>query len=430
MKFLIFDYICSIFNALFFAKYFSHKTNKDISTNTLFKTLILKFIITFFSSSYFITMFLNWILDLLLIYLLIDKNAKNVILYLLKYKFTHYMIFSIFFIIHTIILSDYKIALVSNYYYKYKNIIGNSLAYTFFTMYINSKKLTFNNRKYKYYFNTIIVISLFTLSYVTLYICKNVAPDNFIIPLIFTAIYILIAVMITMYDRFILILKENAQTKIALEKAMLEADYAKNIDLKLKELLSIRHDIKNHLNIIDGMLKHDGIEKVHHYIQKIQDDFSETYIIATPCNTISNILNYKYQICLSQKINFEYEGNFSKVYIDDYRLITILGNLIDNAITATSKLNELSRSIKISIIQIRNCLDITVINTHSENIKTFGNDFLSTKENHFTELGISFHGIGLKNVRSATKKLNGELDINYTDNLFCVSVTLPNYSKN
>lgn len=297
-------------------------------------------------------------------------------------------------------------------------------------MYINSKKLTFNNRKYKYYFNTIIVIPLFTLSYVTLYICKNVAPDNFIIPLIFTAIYLLIAVMITMYDRFILILKENAQTKIALEKAMLEADYAKNIDLKLKELLSIRHDIKNHLNIIDGMLKHDGIEKVHHYIQKIQDDFSETYIIATPCNTISNILNYKYQICLSQKINFEYEGNFSKVYIDDYRLITILGNLIDNAITATSKLNELSRSIKISIIQIRNCLDITVINTHSENIKTFGNDFLSTKENHFTELGISFHGIGLKNVRSATKKLNGELDINYTDNLFCVSVTLPNYSKN
>lgn len=429
MKYILFDYICNIFNLLFFLKYYAHKTGKKIHKHILLSIFILNFIFTIFSISSFICVILNLILDFLL-FLYFDKNIKNVIAYILKYEFLYYFSFAFLFIFHTLTLWDYKMALYSNYYYEYKNILCYSLIYILYTMYINSKKLTFNNRKYKYYFNTIIVISLFTLSYVTLYICKNVAPDNFIIPLIFTAIYILIAVMITMYDRFILILKENAQTKIALEKAMLEADYAKNIDLKLKELLSIRHDIKNHLNIIDGMLKHDGIEKVHHYIQKIQDDFSETYIIATPCNTISNILNYKYQICLSQKINFEYEGNFSKVYIDDYRLITILGNLIDNAITATSKLNELSRSIKISIIQIRNCLDITVINTHSENIKTFGNDFLSTKENHFTELGISFHGIGLKNVRSATKKLNGELDINYTDNLFCVSVTLPNYSKN
>ncbi|MBQ3665292.1 MAG: sensor histidine kinase [Lachnospiraceae bacterium] len=235
--------------------------------------------------------------------------------------------------------------------------------------------------------------------------------------------------MISMYDHFIRILNENAQTKIALEKATMEADYAQNIDIKLKELLSIRHDIKNHLYTIDGMIKNNDLQKVHDYIHNIQNDFEDTYIIATPSGTISNILNYKYHICLNKRIRFEYEGNFSQIYVDDYRLITILGNLIDNAITATAKLDELSRLITVSINQIKSYLDITITNTHKEQLRTLGNEFLSTKENSTIEGLSMFHGIGLKNVRSTTELLNGELDIQYTNELFCVSVMIPNYSK-
>ncbi len=427
MDLFIFDYICNIFNLLFFLKYFSNIYSKKIIYNYFLIILSINFIFSLVSSSH-INIFWHYVLELLLIYSLFEKRFLKLIIVFLKYELLILLQYTLLFIFHSLILWDFKITISSNYYYEYKNVICYSLIYILYILYTNSQKLN-NNRKYKYYFNTIIIISLFTLSYVTLYICKNIATDNFIITLLFTAIYILIAIMITMYDRFILILNENAQAKISLEKAMLEEDYAQNIDLKLKELLSIRHDIKNHLNTIDGMLKDNAPNNARNYIHKIQNDFADTYIIATPCNTISNILNYKYQICLNKNIKFEYEGNFTQIYIDDYKLITILGNLIDNAITATTKLDELSRSIRLSITQIKSYLDITITNTHKENIKTLGNDFLSTKENHLYELTSMFHGIGLKNVRAITKRLNGELDIHYTDDTFFVSVMIPNYFK-
>lgn len=428
MRYYIWDFTCNILEYLFLYKYLSNNTTTKNSHIMLIYAMIMNIFYPFLPTTFTFTI-LFIISEFIFTFLFFQNSLSKNIMLFIKYQLIKYTGYILLFIFHSIILWDFNAFIHLSYYLEYKDVICYSLIYTLYTLYINSKKINFYDPKYKYYFNTIIIVSLFTLSYVTLYICKNIAPDNFIIPLLFTAIYILIAIMISMYDHFIRILNENAQTKIALEKATMEADYAQNIDIKLKELLSIRHDIKNHLYTIDGMIKNNDLQKVHDYIHNIQNDFEDTYIIATPSGTISNILNYKYHICLNKRIRFEYEGNFSQIYVDDYRLITILGNLIDNAITATAKLDELSRLITVSINQIKSYLDITITNTHKEQLRTLGNEFLSTKENSTIEGLSMFHGIGLKNVRSTTELLNGELDIQYTNELFCVSVMIPNYSK-
>lgn len=266
------------------------------------------------------------------------------------------------------------------------------------------------------------IITLLILSSTTLYICKNDTNNNIILPLFFSAIYVLIAVYITLYDKFIALLAENALTKIQLEKSRLEQQYSYQLEEKLKLLHSIRHDIKNHLIIIDGYAVNGNNSKIHNYIQNISNDFTTTYLIDTPSDTISSLLNAKYQECLRRNIDFKFKFDFNRVHIEDYYIITILGNLFDNAITAASKLPKDTGYINLSVFQVASYLEIHMENNHQEQIKTMGNDFVSTKKEETI-----FHGIGIKNARYATETLNGQMDIDYTDNTFTVSVMIPNY---
>lgn len=426
MNYFVFDFICNMFVYLFLIKYFAFHTHKHITLQMILSMIAISMSFSVFHTNLFIVILFFLCEFLFILFFFFDSFIKSFTTFI-KYEFTKYMSFIVLYFVHSIILFDYNITINFNYYFEYKDIICNSLILIFYTMYTNTKKINILNRKHEYYFNSIIIISLLILSYVTLYICKNISPDNYVFPLLFTIIYILIAICVNLYDRFIVILNENIESKISSEKAKMEADYSENIDSKLKELHSIRHDIKNHLIIIDGYIKLHDIDNAHKYIQNIHDSFEDTYIVDTPCSSINNILNAKYQLCLNNGIKFNFYYNFSNITIDDYSLITILGNLLDNAITATAKLDANKRVIDISIKQIASYLEICIENQHKEHIRKLGNDFISTKEKDAKNEISSFHGIGLKNIRLTTNRLNGHLQIDYTDTAFSVSVILPNY---
>lgn len=422
----ILTFICNIFGYLFLAKYFLNITHRNYTANIIIILLVASFTVSLLPTSP-ITVLLFFLINLMLTYHFFLKSFLLTLKSYIQFLLLKYSLYIVLFLIHTIIFSDINTLIVSNYYILYKNTISNSLIFIFYTLYLTSKKLGSLKRFYKYIFNAIITLSLLMLSYITLYICKNIVPDSFTMPLLFTTIYIFIAIFIIIYDRYVILLNENIQFKISMERARLEADYADSLDAKLKELHSIRHDIKNHLIIIDGYLNLGECDNARKYIAKIQNDFSDTYIIDTPCSSISNILNAKYQLCLKKEITFQFSSYFSNILVDDYLLITILGNLMDNAIEASEKLEKELRIIELSISQLDSYLDICIKNNHREVIIKSGQDFVSTKKESGTADNRLFHGIGLKNVRKTVEKLNGHINIEYTDTTFAVSALIPNY---
>ena len=427
MKHFLFDYICNTFIYMFMLKYMAAQRNKKPS---------IVMIPYYFISSSIIALFYNFNIFVIVLFLLSElfftirffyTTFCDTVMLFIKYELFKHILYSTMFIFHSMILLDFNTSLNSEFYIEYKDIISNSLIFIYYTLYLTSKKLGSLKRFYKYIFNAIITLSLLMLSYITLYICKNIVPDSFTMPLLFTTIYIFIAIFIIIYDRYVILLNENIQFKISMERTRLEADYADSLDAKLKELHSIRHDIKNHLIIIDGYLNLGECDNARKYIAKIQNDFSDTYIIDTPCSSISNILNAKYQLCLKKEITFQFSSYFSNILVDDYLLITILGNLMDNAIEASEKLEKELRIIELSISQLDSYLDICIKNNHREVIIKSGQDFVSTKKESGTADNRLFHGIGLKNVRKTVEKLNGHINIEYTDTTFAVSALIPNY---
>ena len=126
-------------------------------------------------------------------------------------------------------------------------------------------------------------------------------------------------------------------------------------------------------------------------------------------------------------IDTEVIPDLSNLNIKMYELTRILGILLDNAIEACQKLPENERWIQVSIV--RNFLPnnqigsvyISVLNP-SAPVKIVNQNIATTKPN------ASFHGFGLRNVKTILEKYGAEYDMAYENGMFAFSLDWPDRS--
>ena len=345
-------------------------------------------------------------------------NIKKSLFIFIKYRIYSYTSIIIVFFCHSIVFNDWD-TFTSAIYEQYKSAIVFFLAYVFYVLYKNFRKSRNFRSPYHIYF-TLIVLGICLLhSYFTLYICRK-EPESQTLPVLFSTLIILIILCISLYDKFLIITEDAARYKIQAEVNRMQKDYALQTEEALKELHSIRHDIKNHLIIIDGYAEQNNFGKIHKYIRKINRRFTDVPLIESPCVLVSAILNEKSMLAQQKNITCEITCAFPYLEADDFAITTILGNLLDNALTAAAKCSK--GWIRVSLCQADTLLLITVDNSHQETICEKDGVFTSTK----TEQA-HLHGIGIKNVERAVKQLNGKIEISHSEDTFHVKISLPNY---
>lgn len=359
------------------------------------------------------------LLDILFLIKLIYPHIKKALVIFVKYILFTYLFLTLILFAHSYILRDADTLSLSPTYQTYKSLTACFLLYIFYVLYTNTQKMKDFHTHYQLYFNLIIFCISLMLSYVTLYICRD-NSTAYVLPAIFSTISLLIVACISLYDKFLALVAENTRHKIQSEIRRMEQEYSMQIEANLKELHSIRHDMKNHLIIIDGYAAQQNYEKIHDYIRKITGSFQSEPLFDTPSSTVSALLNEKYHTAKRNNIDCRIQTDFPYIHIDDFSIITILGNLFDNAITAASKCEN--GWIHVDLYQSDSYLELEMQNNHVENIKEKNGEFSSTKE--YKNL---LHGIGIKNVRKAANALNGQITITYTDEIFKVHLLIPNY---
>lgn len=321
---------------------------------------------------------------------------------------------------HTLFTWDFLQVLDNPYYSSCKETICLVHVYIIYTLYMHGKRMKQFQTRYQNLFSIVILAISFALSYLTLFICKTQDLDSPVIPVLFSALFILIIVCIHIYQRFIDLMTENTQAQILLEQTQMAADYAEQIDNNLKELHNLQNDISNHLQVLDGFAEEENYDSIHDYISNITYNYTDVPLFHTASDVISALLNTKYQTAQQKQIEFDIKWSFPYVHIEDFSIITILGNLIDNAITAASKCEK--GWIRLSITQVDSYLEIHITNNHMETISEKNGEFQTSKTD--TK---SLHGLGIKNIRSTVNQLNGQMDITYTDKEFDVNILIPNY---
>ena len=109
---------------------------------------------------------------------------------------------------------------------------------------------------------------------------------------------------------------------------------------------------------------------------------------------LNTILCEKKKEAIDNKINYQayVEPGIPLDFIQDIDIIIIMGNIIDNAIEATKKIDYGYIDINVFATQKGHFLMIRVENKFDGIVKKKGDDFCSTKQEP------DKHGIGLKNV--------------------------------
>lgn len=201
--------------------------------------------------------------------------------------------------------------------------------------------------------------------------------------------------------------------------------YEKQLSLMSTSAEALRlakHDMNNHLAVLDEMFKNQEYIKGREYIVALHGNFTEFPVSSSSNYVLDSILNIKLGnmkekgITVSSQVKVPMELN-----LPSKDVTIILGNLLDNAITACETSEERFISVEISysldnlVIFIKNSFNHTLLKSPS--------GFLTTKENSHE------HGLGLKSVAKIVEACDGELRLNSEYNVFMATVILPTQRK-
>lgn len=201
--------------------------------------------------------------------------------------------------------------------------------------------------------------------------------------------------------------------------------YESNL-ISQKEIIELKHDLKNILLNLDYYLSNEQIEEARKQLQELLDTNAFSYRTLSGCIPIDAVLNSKLEQLneLNIKFNLDMQIPSDMKVGSSIDLTAIIGNLLDNAIEAILRIpNNIDKKINISLKYDKDRLIINIINT-SKNLSI---DF--SKEMLVSEKGDSRYGVGISSIKDRVDKLKGYYDFSYNDGHFHALVVLPVINK-
>jgi|GEM_PF-524691 len=212
--------------------------------------------------------------------------------------------------------------------------------------------------------------------------------------------------------------KELEEEKRTLERMIQLQAQQETLSKETMDAMSRKfHDLKNQLLVLEngkGSLDPNSVEE----LKKELDTYQSFY--HTGNDTLDILLTQKALLAQSKGIRISYivEGKaFS--FLSENDLVSLFGNLLDNAIEATSKEKEENRLVKLWAVKRNGLVMVKEENPASLPLSFKDGLPVSTKEDPL------FHGYGMKSLSYLVGKYHGEMNVKQEDGWFFVSMVLP-----
>ena len=229
--------------------------------------------------------------------------------------------------------------------------------------------------------------------------------DTILIVFIFVVFILLWFCLLLLMNKSFSLIKENNDLLLINMANKNAQSMIKNFKKENESLHKIRHDIKNHLQIIRKM---KDISMIYKYVDSIMGDINQIELtnFHTGDETIDTILALKSEQYPHVEFNLNIDIEDMFVELKDFS--SIMFNLIDNAVENGSKNKKI---VYIKVIQQFSTLVISITN-YIDSVPTFKS---SKGQNH---------GYGLKIVKGIVEKYNGSFNIITTEGKVIVEIIL------
>lgn len=188
----------------------------------------------------------------------------------------------------------------------------------------------------------------------------------------------------------------------------------------LREVRSIRHDLRAHMNVLESYIEEERWEQAKEYLKEIKEHQSGSGDVKINIgNELVNAVLIDGMRSCGKDITLVCEGMLPReLNLSDYDLCTIFSNLLSNAVEACKKLRQKEKRIVLQIKRFQNNVVIMMENPIEWEvpIERLG-EFTSKTER-------KSHGYGIYNIKKAVKSYDGEVEFHVKDELFQVRILL------
>jgi len=224
-----------------------------------------------------------------------------------------------------------------------------------------------------------------------------------------------------LYDVLLRFYEEKMEKNLLKQQNNAYIKQLKMIGESQENIKLMRHDMKLHISTLQGLIEKGDSDSALEYIQNVYNFANFTNEYAKSGNVeLDSILNYKIYEAKKKGIEVDLDLSAPKKFnFQPMDIVIIIGNLLDNAIEAASKLSE-NKDIEISVEFNRNILYISVANYFDGNLISVGKELKTAHKDKKN------HGLGLQSVKRSLEKYHCAMSINHTDKYFCVDLLLYN----
>ncbi len=178
-----------------------------------------------------------------------------------------------------------------------------------------------------------------------------------------------------------------------------------------KKIRSMRHDMKNNMQVLSVLLEKKDYDAMKEYLGEMTQQIESADVSAHTGDTIADaIISDKKSKAEKAGVTLKVSGVITDIDLSPVDMCKILGNILDNAIEAVSdaRFVDLDPSYKVIELNFKKTEKFFMISMTNPCIDApvyVGDTIISSKANKFE------HGFGLKNAKEAALKYGGDMSV-------------------
>ncbi len=234
---------------------------------------------------------------------------------------------------------------------------------------------------------------------------------------IIICVYNILCCLMVLFLLFNILNIKQLKTELTITSQLLnkaEAQYKQNkenVDLINIKCHDLKHQIRNFGN--KANISNETVKELENIINIYDSN------IKTNNDALDLILTEKSLLCQKKNISLKCVADCSKLnFIAEADLYSLFGNMIDNAIEAVTKLEDVNkRSISLIVRNALSCTSIFISNYYEGKINLDYNGIPKT-----TKVNNGYHGYGLKSIKLIVEKYHGDFKIDIKNNIFIIQI--------
>lgn len=210
---------------------------------------------------------------------------------------------------------------------------------------------------------------------------------------------------------YLLRIKSEEQNRILNMRNNLIKEHYLELQKAYNENKILYHDFKNHILVVDHLIREQKNEEAINYIESCMEMTScLVNSVQSGCEIIDIIINRKIMETRDKEIKFFYQVEYiGQIAINDIDLCALLANLLDNAVEACEAVPDKKAWINLKILRKNDLLLIQLENSLSTNKSSKKDFFISDK------IDKKLHGIGMKSIEKVIEKYDGYMEYKVSD---------------